>query len=48
MSWSWELQPHGALRLMSPLVARMGRKQEQRIWTGLKHLLEEKGRDPAA
>ena len=25
---------------MSPLVAVTGRRQEQRIWTGLKHLLE--------
>ena len=48
MSWSWKLQPRGALRQMSPLVARMGRKQEQRIWTGLKHFLEKEDRHPAA
>jgi uncharacterized protein YndB with AHSA1/START domain len=40
MRWSWNLEPHGVLRFMGPLVARMGRRQEQRIWTGLKHLLE--------
>jgi hypothetical protein len=40
MRWSWELQPRGLLKLMSPLVARMGRRQEQMIWTGLKRLLE--------
>jgi uncharacterized protein YndB with AHSA1/START domain len=40
MRWSWSLQPHGALRFMGPLVARLGRRQEQRIWTSLKRLLE--------
>jgi uncharacterized protein YndB with AHSA1/START domain len=40
MRWSWSLEPHGALRFMGPLVALMGRRHEQRIWTGLKHLLE--------
>ena len=40
MRWSWDLEPRGILKLMSPLVARMGRRQEQRIWVGLKHLLE--------
>lgn len=40
MSWSWELHPRGALKLLSPLVARMGRRHEERIWTELKHVLE--------
>jgi hypothetical protein len=40
MRWSWDLEPHGVLRFFGPLVALMGRRQEQRIWTGLKHLLE--------
>lgn len=40
MRWSWEVEPRGILRVMRPLVALMGRRQEQRIWTGLKHLLE--------
>lgn len=40
MRWSGEVQPHGMLRLMGPLVAWMGRRQELRIWTGLKGLLE--------
>jgi uncharacterized protein YndB with AHSA1/START domain len=43
MRWSWNLEPHGILRFMGPLVALMGRRQEQRIWTGLKHLLEGRG-----
>lgn len=41
MRWSWELEPNGMLKLVSPLVALMARRQEQRIWTGLKRLLEE-------
>jgi uncharacterized protein YndB with AHSA1/START domain len=40
MTWDWELHPKGALKLLSPLVARMGRSQEERIWTELKHVLE--------
>jgi hypothetical protein len=41
MRWSWQLEAHGVLRLMSPMVASMGHRREQRIWTGLKRLLEE-------
>jgi uncharacterized protein YndB with AHSA1/START domain len=41
MRWSGDLEPHGLLKLMSPMLARMGRRQEQRIWSGLKDLLEE-------
>ncbi len=40
MRWAWDLEPGGALRLLSPLIATMGRRQERRIWTGLKHHLE--------
>jgi hypothetical protein len=40
MSWSWDVQPRGILRLFSPLVAIVGRRQEQEIWTNLKRLLE--------
>jgi uncharacterized protein YndB with AHSA1/START domain len=41
MRWWWELEPRGVLKLVSPVVAGMGRRQELRIWTGLKRLLEE-------
>jgi hypothetical protein len=44
MSWSWEVSPKGPLRLLGPLVARLGRRQEQTIWTGLKARVE--GPDP--
>jgi hypothetical protein len=43
MAWSWRVRPSGSLRLLGPLVARLGRRQEQRIWTGLKNRLEEAG-----
>jgi Polyketide cyclase / dehydrase and lipid transport len=40
MCWSWDVETRGVLRLLSPLVARMGRRQEQTIWANLKQLLE--------
>jgi uncharacterized membrane protein len=45
MRWSWEVSPRGPLRMFGPLVARLGRRQEQAVWTGLKAQLE--GSDPA-
>jgi hypothetical protein len=45
MRWTWDVEPRGILRLMRPLVAWMGRRQEQRIWTSLKHLLEGQATD---
>jgi deazaflavin-dependent oxidoreductase (nitroreductase family) len=40
MRWSWELQLRGVLRLLTPLIARIGRHQEESIWAGLKRFLE--------
>jgi hypothetical protein len=40
MRWSWELRPKGVFRLMGPVIAHLGRKQEARIWAGLKRYLE--------
>lgn len=40
MRWTWDLQPRGFLKLMSPLIARMGRRNELTIWTSLKRYLE--------
>ena len=42
MRWSWEVAPRGLLKLMSPLMARVGARQERAISTGLKRLLEAK------
>jgi uncharacterized protein YndB with AHSA1/START domain len=41
MRWSWQVETPGAMRLLAPLVSRMGRRQERRVWTSLKRLLEE-------
>jgi uncharacterized protein YndB with AHSA1/START domain len=41
MRWSWQVETPGAMKLLAPLVAWMGRRQERRVWTGLKRLLEE-------
>jgi uncharacterized protein YndB with AHSA1/START domain len=43
MRWSGDLETRGILKLMSPMVSVMGRRQEQRTWTGLKLLLEGQG-----
>jgi uncharacterized membrane protein len=40
MRWSWELQPQGVLRLLTPLITLMGRRQEETMWAGLKRFLE--------
>ena len=40
MRWVGEVEPKGFLRLMTPVVGWMGRRQERRIWARLKHLLE--------
>lgn len=40
MHWQWDVEPRGAFRLMRPMIARMGRRQEQTIWANLKRFLE--------
>lgn len=41
MRWSWEVEPRGALKLMAPIMARVGRRQEQATWEGLKRVIEQ-------
>jgi uncharacterized membrane protein len=48
MRWSWELEPRGMLKLMTPVVVLIGRRQERTIWTGLKRYLEAREAAPAA
>jgi carbon monoxide dehydrogenase subunit G len=43
MRWSWDVQPRGVFKLMSPIVARIGQRQERTIWSNLKRLLEAGG-----
>ena len=40
MRWSWEIKPLGGLRLLGPLISRIGRRQEHRTWSALKRRLE--------
>jgi hypothetical protein len=40
MRWSGRVRPKGALRLLGPLITRMGMRQERRIWSSLKTHLE--------
>ncbi len=46
LRWSWEVHPRGLYRMMTPLIAWVGRRRERRIWTRLKHYLE--AGEPAA
>ena len=40
MRWVFDLHPHGALRLVRPVVAALGRRRERRNWTALRDYLE--------
>ena len=40
MQWSWHIRPRGLLKLLTPVVARIGARQEKAIWTSLKRVLE--------
>jgi uncharacterized membrane protein len=40
MRWLWDVEPRGASKLMRPVIARMGQRQEQTIWANLKRFLE--------
>jgi uncharacterized membrane protein len=40
MRWAWNLEPHGGLKLMGPMITLMGRRQERTIWASLKRVLE--------
>jgi hypothetical protein len=40
MSWCSHLRPHGAMRLLAPVLGVIGRRQTTAIWNGLKQTLE--------
>jgi hypothetical protein len=40
LSWSSDLRPHGALRLLTPVLGVIARRQTTAIWNGLKQTLE--------
>ncbi len=39
--WSWNVHPHGWLRLARPLLVRLLQRNERLNWSTIKHLLEE-------
>jgi polyketide cyclase/dehydrase/lipid transport protein len=40
LKWLWKIEPRGFLKLVGPMVRRMGERQELAIWTGLKKVME--------
>ena len=40
MHWVWDVRPKGVLRLLSPGLAVLGRRQEEAVWEELKTALE--------
>jgi hypothetical protein len=40
MRWSWHVQPKGVTRMLTPVISRIGRRQERAIWTAMKGYLE--------
>lgn len=40
MRWAWHVDVQGFMQALSPLAVWIGRRQEQRIWSALKRLLE--------
>ena len=43
MRWAWEVRLRGWSKLMTPIIARSARRQEQATWAGLKRSLEAQG-----
>ena len=43
LSWDWQVRPKGWLRMLGPLFGPVGGRMERRIWTGLKHQLQDNG-----
>ena len=40
MKWLWNIEPRGFMKLLGPIVRRMGERQELANWTGMKKVLE--------
>jgi polyketide cyclase/dehydrase/lipid transport protein len=40
MTWLWNVEPRGFLRLIGPIVRRMGERQELANWTSMKRVME--------
>ena len=49
MGWSWEMRLRGLYKLLTPIIAGSGRRQERANWAGLKRFLEgQASRRPSA
>ena len=46
LKWLWNIGPRGFLKLLGPMVRRMGERQELAIWTGLKKVMESQSQPP--
>ncbi|HYM97134.1 MAG TPA: SRPBCC family protein [Candidatus Sulfotelmatobacter sp.] len=40
MKWLWNIEPRGFLKLLGPIVRRMGERQESANWNSLKSVME--------
>jgi carbon monoxide dehydrogenase subunit G len=47
MKWVWDLEPHGVVKLLGPIVRWIGDRQEREIWTSLKRFMEGRPAEPA-
>ena len=43
MGWDWQVHPKAWMRMLGPLFGPLGGRMERRIWTELKHQLENNG-----
>lgn len=40
MRWEWDVDTAHWSKVLAPVIARLGRRQERRVWTNLKRVLE--------
>ncbi len=40
LRWEWQLRPRGFLKLFGPFIRRIGERQESRVWSALKTVME--------
>jgi hypothetical protein len=40
MTWLWDLEPRGFYKILGPVIRRVGERQERRVWSGLKTVME--------
>ncbi len=40
MSWLWDLEPQGVYKMLGPVIRRIGQRQELRVWSQLKKVME--------